>query len=317
MQRILIVKTSSLGDVIHGLPVASDIRRHFPEARIDWIVEEAYAPLVALHPAVRQVIPVALRRWRRRLLIPDTWGEIREFMRRVGTETYDAIIDTQGLLKSAAVSLAAKGKRHGFDAGTVRERLAASFYDFTYNVARSQHAVARNRALAAQALGYRVDDDVDYGIRVPALQAVPARRYCVFLHMTSRRDKLWPETAWCELGQMLALRGLECVLPWGNDEEKRRSERISRGLPDARIPPFEPVDRLAALLGGAAAVVGVDTGLTHLAGALGRPVTAIYCSSDPRLTGVYGVPRARNLGGPGAAPSPDEVLQALVSVGIS
>lgn len=317
VQRILIVKTSSLGDVIHGLPVASDARRHFPEARIDWIVEESYAPLVALHPAVRQVIPVALRRWRRRLLIPETWREIRESMRRLGTETYDAIIDTQGLLKSAAVSLAAKGKRHGFDAETVRERLAASFYDFTYNVARSQHAVARNRALAALALGYRVDDDVDYGIRAPALQAVPERRYCVFLHMSSRRDKLWPETAWCQLGRMLASRGFECVLPWGNDEEKRRSERISRGVPDARIPPFEPVDRLAGLLGGAAAVIGVDTGLTHLAGALGRPVTAIYCSSDPRLTGVYGAPRARNLGGPGAVPSPGEVLQALASVGIS
>jgi heptosyltransferase-1 len=315
MQTILIVKTSSLGDVIHGLPVASDIRRHFPGARIDWIVEEAYAPLVALHPAVAGVIPVALRRWRRRLLIPDTWREIRDFMRRAGTETYDAIIDTQGLLKSVAVSLAAKGKRHGFDAESVRERLAASFYDFTYDVPRSQHAVARNRELAAQVLGYRIGDDVDYGIRVPALQVVPPQRYCVLLHMTSRRDKLWPETAWSELGRMLASRGLECVLPWGTHDEKRRSERIARDLAYARIPPFEPVDRLAALLGGAAAVVGVDTGLTHLAGALGRPVTAIYCSSDPRLTGVFGAPRARNLGGPGAVPSPDEVLQALASVG--
>ena len=314
-QSILIVKTSSLGDVIHGLPVASDIRRHFPQAHIDWVVEEAYAPLVALHPAVRQVIPVALRRWRRSPLAPATWREVRKCMRHLGTDAYDAIIDTQGLLKSALVCLAARGERHGFDTASVRERLAASFYDFTHHVSRSQHAVVRNRALAGEALGYRVDDAVDYGIRAPVIQAGYAQPYCVMLHMTSRGDKLWPEAAWSELGRMLALRGFECVLPWGNEEEKRRSERISRGLSGARIPPFAPVDRLAALLGGAAAVVGVDTGLTHLAGALGRPVTAIYCTSDPQLTGVYGSPRARNLGGPGVVTSPDEVLQALASVG--
>src|SRR5258706_1897379 len=232
MQTILIVKTSSLGDVIHGLPVASDIRRQFPGARIDWIVEEAYAPLVSLHPAVGRIIPVALRRWRRRLLVPDTWREIRDFVRGARAETYDAVIDIQGLVKSAVVCAAARGMRHGFDAESVRERLAASFYDFTYNVTRSQHAVVRNRALVAQALRYRVGDDVDYGIRVPALEALRSRRYCVLLHMTSRRDKLWPEAAWSELGRLLSSRGLECVLPWGTHDEKQRSERIAMDLTD-------------------------------------------------------------------------------------
>jgi heptosyltransferase-1 len=315
MKRILIVKTSSLGDVVHNLPVASDIRRHFPEAGIDWVVEEPYAPLVRLHPAVRRVIPVALRRWRQRLLGRVTWREIGEFRRLSQAERYDAIIDTQGLLKSALIARAAKGTHHGFDAGTAREPLAARFYDVTHHVARSQHAVLRNRALAAAALGYRVEDPTDYGIAVPGPDTRQAQPYAVLLHGSSRRDKLWPEAAWTQLGRALAARGLACVLPWGSDEERKRSDRIAQDLDHAEVPPLEPLDRLAVMLGKAVAVVGVDTGLTHLAAALGRPVAAIYCGSDPSLTGVYGAPRAKNLGGPGEHPSPEEALQALEAVG--
>ncbi len=269
MKRILIVKTSSLGDIVHNLPVASDIRRHFPDARIDWVVEEPYAPLAALHSAIRHVIPIALRRWRRQPLDRATWKGIGEFRRLVQTERYDAVIDTQGLVKSALIARAAKGERHGFDAGSAREPFAARFYDVTHHVARA----------------------------------------------SSRRDKLWSEAAWTELGRALAARGLACVLPWGSDEERKRSERIAQELDRAEVPPLEPLDRLAVLLGKAVAVVGVDTGLTHLAAALGRPVAAIYCGTDPNLTGVFGAPRARNLGGPSDNPSPKEALQALEAVG--
>jgi heptosyltransferase-1 len=315
MKKILIVKTSSLGDVVHGLPAASDIRLLFPDALIDWVVEEPYAPLVALHPAVRRTIGVALRRWRRTLLSGTTWKEIAKFRQSVGAEPYDAVIDFQGLVKSAVIARAANGSHHGFDAATAREWPAACFYDVTHHVPRRQHAVSRNRALAAQALGYRIDENVDYGITAPPLVAPQPRPYSVLLHMTSRREKLWPEEAWIEVGRALAARGLNCVLPWGSDEERRRSERIAHKLDRALVPPFERLDRLAALLAGAAAVVGVDTGLTHLAGALGRPVAAIYCGTDPQLTGVYGTQHAKNLGGPGACPLPEEVLQALERVG--
>jgi len=315
MKRILIVKTSSLGDIVHNLPVASDIRRHFPDARIDWVVEEPYAPLAALHSAIRQVIPIALRRWRRQPLDRATWKGIGEFRRLVQTERYDAVIDTQGLVKSALIARAAKGERHGFDAGSAREPFAARFYDVTHHVARAQHAVSRNRALGAAALGYRVEHLVDYGIVVGESVTSPARPYAVLLHGSSRRDKLWSEAAWTELGRALAARGLACVLPWGSDEERKRSERIAQELDRAEVPPFEPLDRLAVLLGKAVAVVGVDTGLTHLAAALGRPVAAIYCGTDPNLTGVFGAPRARNLGGPSDNPSPKEALQALEDVG--
>jgi heptosyltransferase-1 len=295
--------------------VASDIRRHFPDARIDWVVEEPYAPLVRLHSAVRRVIPVALRRWRQRPLDRVTWKEIGEFRRFFQTERYDAVIDTQGLLKSALIARAAKGTHHGFDAGTAREPFAARFYDVTHHVALSQHAVQRNRALGAAALGYRVEDPIDYGIVISGSAMPPARPYAVLLHGSSRRDKLWPEAAWTDLGRTLAARGLACVLPWGSDEERKRSERIAQDLNGAEVPPLEPIDRLAVMLGQAVAVVGVDTGLTHLAAALGRPVAAIYCGTDPSLTGVFGAPRAKNLGGPGERPSPQEALHALEGVG--
>jgi len=315
MKRILIVKTSSLGDVVHNLPVASDIRRHFPDAGIDWVVEEPYAPLVGLHSAVRRVIPVALRRWRRRPLGRSTWREIGEFRRLFRTVRYDAIVDTQGLLKSALIARAAKGRHHGFDAGTAREPLAARFYDVTHHVPLSQHAVPRNRALGAAALGYRVEEPIDYGIAISGSLTQPAKPYAVLLHGSSRRDKLWAEAAWIELGRALAARGLACVLPWGSDEERKRSERIAQDLSRAEVPPLQSLDRLAVLLGRAVAVIGVDTGLTHLAAALGRPVAAIYCGTDPSFTGVYGAPRAKNLGGPAERPSPEEALLALEAVG--
>jgi heptosyltransferase-1 len=316
MIRILLVKTSSLGDVVQNLPVASDIRRHFPEARIDWVVEEPYASLVAMHPAVRRVIPVALRRWRQRLLGGATWKEIGEFRRLSRAEHYDTIIDTQGLVKSALIARSAKGRHHGFDADTAREPLAARFYDVTHHVSWSQHAVPRNRSLAAAALGYRADGPAEYGITARQRTEGEGAQRCVLLHGSSRSDKLWGEAAWIELGNTLAGRGLRCVLPWGNDEERQRSERIAAAVSDASVPPLQPVDRIVELLAGAAAVVGVDTGLTHLAAALGRPVVAIYCGSDPQLNGVYGAPRARNVGGPGAQPKPDQVVRALDAAGV-
>jgi heptosyltransferase-1 len=261
------------------------------------------------------VIPVALRRWRRRPLGRSTWREIGEFRRLFRTVRYDAIVDTQGLLKSALIARAAKGRHHGFDAGTAREPLAARFYDVTHHVPLSQHAVPRNRALGAAALGYRVEEPIDYGIVISGSLAQPAQPYAVLLHGSSRRDKLWAEAAWIELGRALAARGLACVLPWGSDEERKRSERIAQHLSRAEVPPLQPLDRLAVLLEKAVAVVGVDTGLTHLAAALGRPVAAIYCGTDPSFTGVYGAPRAKNLGGPGERPSPEEALLALEAVG--
>lgn len=299
--------------MVHNLPVVADIRRRFPDSRIDWAVEEAYAGLVELHPALRRAIPVAIRRWRRQLLGASTWAEIGALRREVREERYDAVIDSQGLIKSALLARAASGRRHGLDAGTAREALAARFYDVRHHIPNGQHAVARNRLLAAAALGYRVDGPIEYGVRVAEIE--PGRgAYCALLHMSSRSDKLWPEAHWIDLGRELERRGFTCVLLWGTNSERQRSARIAAGLERAQVPERKPLVEVARLLAGARAVIGIDTGLTHLAAALGVPAVALFSGSDPMLTGVIGAARARNLGGPGTTPAVDEVLGALLGL---
>ena len=308
MPRILFVKTSSLGDVVHNCPAVSDAARAVPGVEIDWVVEEPFAPVARMHSSVRRVITVAVRRWRSALWNPAVWREMRGVRRAIGAERYDAVIDTQSLLKSALIASWAHGPRHGLDRASAREPLAARFYDFPHAVPRGLHAVERNRRLAAASLGYS-PVSLDYGLRrlSPAPDAA-----LVFLTMTSRDDKLWPEQDWIELGRALAQSsGRPPVLPWGSEAERLRAERIAKALPGARVPPRMTLDQLGALFASAQAVVGVDTGLTHLAAALGARTVGIYCGSDPALTGIYGAPRAVNLGAIGRAPRPAEVLKAL------
>jgi heptosyltransferase I len=305
MTTILFVKTSSLGDVVHNCPAVSDAARAFPGAAIDWVVEAPFAGIAALHPAVRRVIPVAIRRWRGVWWKPSTWAEIGAWRRALRGERYDAVIDTQSLFKSALISACALGRRHGLDRASAREALAPLFYDVRHPVARGQHAVERNRQLAAQALGYRAHDPADYGLRAP--QGKNAS-YAVLLTMTSRDDKLWPEERWIALA-----RGLRTptMLPWGSDAERERAQRIARAVGGTALPRRLGIDELASLFTGAAAVVGLDSGLTHLAAALGVPTVGIYCGSDPALTGLYGAPRAKNVGSAGRPPEVAEVLRLI------
>lgn len=321
MQKILLIKTSSMGDVIHNLPVASDIRRAFPLAEIDWVVEENFAAIAALHPAVKRVIPVALRRWRGSWFSAAVRAEKRLFKQRLQQEAYDVVLDTQGLLKSALIARYAhctNRRRCGYAWGSAREPLASWFYQDKQTVAKSLHAIERNRLLAAQCLGYALTEAVDYAIRAPAtgLPLMQERRYAVLLHATSRADKLWAEASWIDLGRQLNAAGSVCVLPWGSDEEKIRSERLAKYIPGAVIPPQLPLEQAAALLAGAWVVVGVDTGLSHFAAALRVPVIGIYCATNPGLTGIYPASGAKavNLGGTGRPPSVAQVLAAIGQV---
>jgi len=315
--RILLVKTSSLGDVLHNLPVVSDIVRHHPDAQIDWLVEEGFAALPKLHPAVRSIVPVALRRWRNRLLNPATWREIAAFRSALTAQSYDIAIDTQGLFKSALLMRGARGLRCGFDRHSAREPLATILYQRTYSVATGQHAVERNRQLVAQALGYALDGRADYGISPPAIDH-PAwlahGPYTVLLHATSRTDKLWEEPNWIALGRFLHQNNIRSILPWGNETERLRSQRLAAAIPDAIAPPRLSLHDAAALLGGAQAVIGVDTGLAHLAAALDVPTVGIYTATDPALTGLYAGSRALNLGGLNRAPDVHAVIAALQRV---
>ncbi|HZX32846.1 MAG TPA: lipopolysaccharide heptosyltransferase I [Rhodocyclaceae bacterium] len=314
--RILLVKTSSLGDVIHNLPVVSDLKRSRPDAVIDWCVEENFAAIPRLHPGVSRVIPVAIRRWRKKLLDRGTWAEIGAFRNDLRTEPYDVILDTQGLVKSALVARQARGPIAGYAPEAAREPLAARFYDHTSAIPKAAHAVDRNRWLAAAVFGHPGDLPLDYGIAAAPLHAdwLPARPYAVFLTATSRDDKLWEEARWLALGKSLAERGIRAVLPAGNPTERERAARLAAGIEGAVAAPPLGLEALAQLLAGARLTVGVDTGLTHLSAALKVPTVALYTATEPGLTGVLGTGFCRNLGGPGRSPEAAAVFDMLQAV---
>lgn len=321
MTGILLVKTSSMGDVIHNLPVVSDIRTRIPDAAIDWAVEERFADIPALHPGVRQVIPVAVRRWRGGWLKAKNREEIGALRRRLRTERYDFIVDTQGLMKSAALARLAGGRHCGYDWGSAREPAASLFYGATFAVPKALHAVTRNRLLAARCLGYEIPAGLDYGIRPPPPPPSgdrpvwwPAKPFVVLLHATSRNEKLWPEANWVALGRHIAQSGWVSVLPWDVPEEEARSHRLAGRIAEAMVPPRARLEVLALLLSEARAVVGVDTGLAHLAAALRVPVVGIYCATDPGLTGILAAAKGKNVGRQSGPPAPQAVVAALEEV---
>lgn len=319
MPRILLIKTSSMGDVVHNLPVVGDLHASIPDCHIDWVVEEAFSSIPRLHPGVDRVIPISIRRWRKHPLAARTRREVADLRNRLRQTRYDEIIDAQGLLKSALLAWMANGRSHGFDWKSSREPLRM-FYDQVHAVPWSVHAVQRNRILASKALGYAISEIPEYGIAArpenlasleSAFSVKGTGPFAMLLHATSAVEKEWPENDWVRLGEYLAGQGTISVLPFGNIEERQRSERLAARIPGARVPPVLGLEQLAALMSGARIVVGVDTGLTHLAVALGRPTIGLYRATDPAATGLYGSSRATNLGGIGMTPSLGEVTGAI------
>jgi heptosyltransferase-1 len=307
--RVLLVKLSSLGDVIHNLPVVSDLMRAQPDAMIEWAVESPYAEIVSMHPGVKKVWPVPLRQLKKNWASSSIWSAFLDARKRIVDQQYDLILDTQGLLKSAWVAHWPEGLRCGYDKASAREPLAARLYDRGFRVSRELHAVTRNRELAARAFGYEIDSPADYGLSAPAIAPawLPQRPYVVFLHATSRANKMWPDAAWIALGEKLRAMDIGVLLPWGSASEKAISERLASAIPNAELPPAMPLVEASAMLSHAVAVVGVDTGLAHLSIALRRPTVGIYITTEPGLTGLHGGELAVNLGGgnPSAPNIPD------------
>jgi heptosyltransferase-1 len=312
MTDILFIKTSSLGDVIHHMPALTDARKARGDAAFTWLVEEMFAPLVRLHPAMAKVIPVAWRRWRKSFYTRATRAEIAASFRVIRARRYDDIIDSQGLLRSAMMAQLAHGRSHGYDVSGIREPLASVFYDVRHRVDRNLHAIERNRILTGLALGYTPQGAPDFGLDRAHFTS-DASRYAVLLHATARVEKQWPETDWIALGQALG-RELELVLPWGTAVERARSERIALEVPRARVPERAPLDQVAKLIAGAQYVVGVDTGLLHLAAALGVPLVAIFTGSKARLTGPVGSGVLSTLGDDGMPPTVDAVIEAVAKI---
>ena len=229
--------------------------------------------------------------------------------RSLQAQHYDLVIDTQGLLKSALIARLARGRRCGYNAASAREAIAARFYDASFDVPKNLHAVERNRRLASLAAGYGASEATDYGIAaIPA--PTPAGPSAILLTATSRDDKLWPDQRWIALGRALHQRGLTCLLPAGSSDERARAERLAQAIPGAVALPPMSLTELAGQLAAARLVIGVDTGLVHLAAALGRPTLALFCASDPALTGVCASTPAINLGARGRPPGVEEVLAA-------
>jgi heptosyltransferase-1 len=311
--RVLFVKLSSLGDVIHHLPAVTDLAHHRPGARIAWAVEEAYADLVTLHPAVSEAIPVGLRGLRGAPLAPGRWRRMARARHAVRSRPWDFVVDTQGLLKSAMVARFARAPAFGYDAKSAREGIAARFYDVRVRVSRDLHAVQRNRLLVGEVFGYRPEGVARYGLMRPDDPPpwAPTGRYVVMLHAASHAAKRWPAERWVDLANLLATQGYAAVFPGGSDKERAEAQGLASRVPGALAAPAMTLIEAAALLGHAEGVVGVDTGLTHLAVALGIPTVGIYCATQPALTGLHGGASAVNVGAPGAPPSVAEVAAAI------
>ena len=275
--RVLIVKTSSMGDVLHTLPALTDAQQAIPGIKFDWVVEEGFAQIPSWHAAVERVIPVAIRRWRKAWFSAPIKAERKAFREALQAENYDAVIDAQGLVKSAAlVTRLAHGVKHGMDWQTAREPLASLFYNRKHHIAKQQHAVERIRELFAKSLGYSKPQTTDAG------------EYAVFLHATTRDDKHWPEEHWRELIGLLADSGIRIKLPWGAPHEEKRAKRLAEGFAYVEVLPKMSLEGVARVLAGAKFVVSVDTGLSHLTAALDRPNITVYGPTDPGLIGGYG-----------------------------
>ena len=331
--KVLVVKMSSMGDIVHAQPLVTDILKHFPNAKIDWVCEAAFAAIPAMHPGVADVIPISLRRWRSNLTDPDTRRAFRTFVERLRRVQYDWVIDCQGLIKSAVISrLARASHRAGLSWASSRDAVASLAYDRKALVPKSLHVVSRNRAVAAAALGYAVAEPARFGLQPPAVPTAwrsSQRAYAVLIPGASRDEKLWPEAHWQAVAKRLVGQGLQVCWLWGSAPERERVLRLARAcgsvqdasaqnvavatdaLANSLVPPFLSVAQAAALIADAQVVVGLDTGFTHLAGALGRPTVGIFCDFDATQCAVTGDAPCESLGGVGQIPALDAVEAAV------
>ena len=291
MSQHIIIKTSSLGDIVHMLPALTDAAHYVPDIKFDWVVEEGFAEVASWHPNVDQVFPVAIRRWRKQLTLRQTWQQMSVFKKQLRQQSYSKVIDSQGLLKSALLTRWANGEVWGYDKNSITESLASYFYQRKANVSRDLHAITRNRHLLAQALSYSIDGlPLDYGLADNAYKASKdlniSDQYIIGFHATSREDKEWSLDLWDQFIPQIAQQGYRILLPWGNEREYQRANQLASTHENAECLPKCSLSELAALIQSATAIIGMDTGLMHIAAAFNKKGIALYPVTQPKLTGV-------------------------------
>ena len=316
--KVLLIRVTSLGDVLHNMPIVADILRHFPHAQIDWVVEEGYVELVRLNPHVRKIIPFGLRRWRKGLWSASVRAEMAAFKKNLQATSYDVILDTQGLLKTGFImGLANGGAKVGLANGTEGsgyEAVSRIFHTLSVPVDVRTHAVLRGRLVAARALGYNIDGIApDFGLVAPALQPdwLPEKAYAVFFHGTAGAAKKWPAHDWITLGKHLNELNYPVLLAWGNTAELLEAEQLAAHIPLATVLPQLSMMEALVLARNAALVIGVDTGLTHIAAAFYRPTVEIYCASPRWKTEGNWSDQIINLGDKFTPPDVTEVIAAV------
>jgi heptosyltransferase-1 len=290
--RVLVVRLSSMGDLVQTLPALTDAARAIPGITFDWVADESFAQVPAWHKNVQTVIPSAFRRWRKSWPQALKSREPQEFLRKVRTEKYDLVIDLQCELKSALASRLARGVRCGYESRAVHEWGAQFAYQKKFFVPKDRHSIQRMRQLMANALGYEyAQSEIDYGIDRARLGSVSVKlpeRFLVFIHSTSWASKCWPEFYWQDLARKAISAGFSVVLPWGDEAERERALRIANGLDGVIVLPSLSISEKAAIINRACATVGLDTGLSHIAAALDIGSVTIYGATDPLLVGATG-----------------------------
>ncbi len=288
MPKVLLVKMSSLGDVVHLLPALTDACAAIPDLQFDWVVERSFAPIAALHPAVRRVLPIELRKWRHAPLQART--AFVAFLEALQSERYDLVLDAQGLIKSAIVSTLAHGPRTGFSFVSAREPIASAVYTRRVRIPRDLHAIERLRQLMASALGYPMPgESVDFGVTArPARPTRAPARYLLFLHGTTWSSKQWPAHFWRALCQRATAAGWSVRLAFASADEQARAQRIAQHLEHVDLLPPTALLDLLPWIAHAGGVVSVDTGLGHVAAAFAVPTVMLFGPTDAQLTGGRG-----------------------------
>lgn len=297
MKRILLIKLTSLGDLLHALPALNDAYRADPEIEFDWAIDRSFSEVAAWHPAVKRLFPTSHRHWRKNLGSLSTYRSVKELIHNVREVEYDLVIDGQGNFKTALLSLLARGKRAGFDRHSVREWIAHFAYQKKCAASKKAHAIDRLRALFAQAIGYPLPQTPpDFSLKENCFTKPPFElpsSYLVFVHSAGWKTKLWPEEHWKELIKKAIQRGFHVLLPWGSPTEEQRAHRLAI-IGGAKVLPRLPLSQMGYILQHAAAAVCMDTGLSHLVASLGVPSITLYGPTNPELIGSSG-PRQSHL----------------------